>query len=176
VLRRDPEGVAAFIERMKCALRFLRGINRKMGNPFTAADVEDLSQDTLVVALQRLPWYRGRSPLEAWVYRICGFEFLNALRKKQRRERLSDRDLTRDPGAGAAAGGSPWQFEEVYRALERLAPPEAEVVRLKHFEDLTFREIGETLAVSESTVKTRYYKALALLQSWLSPSYEDLPS
>jgi RNA polymerase sigma factor (sigma-70 family) len=57
--------------------------------------------------------------------------------------------------------------------LDGLAARERRVVELKHFEDLTFDEIGARLATSPNTVKTWYYEALADLKRVLAPARRD---
>jgi RNA polymerase sigma factor (sigma-70 family) len=55
----------------------------------------------------------------------------------------------------------------LHEALARLDPLEADVIRMKHFEDLTFETIGARRAISVNTVKTRYYRGIRHLQDEL---------
>jgi NAD(P)-dependent dehydrogenase (short-subunit alcohol dehydrogenase family) len=48
---------------------------------------------------------------------------------------------------------------------------EADVIRMKHFEDLTFEEIGTRLGNSINTVKTRYYRGISRLLDRLGSSF-----
>jgi RNA polymerase sigma factor (sigma-70 family) len=61
------------------------------------------------------------------------------------------------------------EFEGVHLALARLDPPADDIVRLKHFEELTFEEIGQRLLLSPNTAKTHYYRALVRLREALAP-------
>ena len=65
------------------------------------------------------------------------------------------------------------EAEVVHAALARLPADEAMVMRLKHFEGLTFDEIGTRQAISPNTVKTRYYRALAAMRAQLGPKNEE---
>ena len=56
----------------------------------------------------------------------------------------------------------------VMRALDRLSPPQREVLILKEFEGLKFREIAELLGCPESTVKSRMYGGLSELREALA--------
>ncbi|HYY42338.1 MAG TPA: sigma-70 family RNA polymerase sigma factor, partial [Pyrinomonadaceae bacterium] len=54
--------------------------------------------------------------------------------------------------------------DAVRRAVAALPPDLREVLVLKEFEQLTFQEIADTLAVPLSTVKSRLYTALKQLR------------
>ena len=54
-----------------------------------------------------------------------------------------------------------------YMGLSMLSPGESEVIRLKHFAQMTFEEIAERLGISANTAKTRYYRGLERLRGWL---------
>jgi RNA polymerase sigma-70 factor (ECF subfamily) len=55
--------------------------------------------------------------------------------------------------------------EEIAAALERLPVEQREVVELRIYGGLTFREIAEVLAVPQGTVATRYRTALQRLRA-----------
>ncbi len=58
--------------------------------------------------------------------------------------------------------------DAVAGALSRLTPELYEVVELKFFAGLTFREIAEITELPQGTVATRYRTALQHLKRWLS--------
>ena len=60
------------------------------------------------------------------------------------------------------------------RAVAELAPQYREVVVLRHYEGLKFREIGDVLGIPEGTVKSRLAEALAQLNRRLNHLNEDL--
>ena len=75
-----------------------------------------------------------------------------------------------------AAGPEPAPGEDVLVYLRHLAPREAQVVRLRHVEDLSLPEVAELLGISTSSAKTHYYRALEKLRSLLardSPGSRD---
>ena len=57
-----------------------------------------------------------------------------------------------------------WQTGEAERLLRRLGGTEAEVLRLKHYEDCTFPEIAARLHVPAGTAKAYYYRAMKRLR------------
>ncbi len=61
--------------------------------------------------------------------------------------------------------------EVVAAALGRLAADDRELVELKVFSGLTFREIADVLAMPQGTVATRYRRALESLRPWLAKQF-----
>lgn len=166
------EGTAReeFAARMRITSRILASRNARMGHPLGEAELEDLVQDTLLSVWRKLPTYEGRAALETWVYRFCFLELMNALRRKGRAplalEDLGE-DLGKDPWKGVGGEAQPAYPEEqgIGRYLRHLAAREAQVLRLRHVEELGFREIGAALGISASSAKTHYYRALQKLRS-----------
>jgi RNA polymerase sigma-70 factor (ECF subfamily) len=58
--------------------------------------------------------------------------------------------------------------EQAVEALRQLPPDGREVVNLKIYGGLTFREIAELLGLPQGTVATRYRTALAQLKDWFA--------
>lgn len=55
------------------------------------------------------------------------------------------------------------------KALEQLSPPLREIIVLKHYQQLKFREIAEVTQTPEGTLKARFHRALAQLKELLEP-------
>ncbi len=58
-------------------------------------------------------------------------------------------------------------------AVTALSDPYREVVVLRHYEGMKFREIGEVLGSPEGTVKSRIAEALTQLSRGLQPLTEN---
>ncbi len=165
-LRGDPEAIEQLANRLRCVPRILRGSNARMGRPLDEHDLADLSQDVTVIILEKLDQYAGRAPFEAWVYRICRLELMNGIRRKGRGRASGEIDFEQIPDAPDHQAEAT-DAEVVHGLLARLGGVEAEVLRLKHFDGLTFEEIGSRLGISPNTAKTRYYRGMVRIQSWL---------
>ena len=142
--------------------RLLSVRNGRFGGPLTPDDLADLSQDVLLVVLRKLDQYLGESSLDGWLYRIAALEFMNGLRRRRRQATLVDGDVPDVPDPTRQHG-----YDDVHESLGRIDEKDAEVIRLKHFEDLTFGAIGLRLGVSPSTAKARYYRGLRALEPML---------
>ncbi|QDU65499.1 RNA polymerase sigma factor [Engelhardtia mirabilis] len=158
-LRRERAALGELAARLRTVPRVLAARNARFGGVLSFEDLADVSQDVLLIVWRKLDQYQGFSAFDGWLYRITAFEFMNALRRKGGRLTLVD-DQSLDPGDEP----DPFEFEDVHRSLERIETSVADVVRLKHFEDLTFEAIGVRLGVSPNTAKARYYRGLKSLE------------
>lgn len=90
---------------------------------------------------------------------------------RSRRKPPADRALLAPEPAGCAIREE--QRAAIEAALRRLPPVQREVVHLKVYEDLTFRDIAEVLEVSINTAASRYRYALAKLRRLLAAEHDD---
>ena len=155
------EARGELVHRLVCVPRMLAALNARAGRPLSAHDLEDLAQDVLVALWRALPSFAGLSSLESWAFRSCHRALLAHLRRPRGRASADDGPETAVPVEDQA-------FEEIHGALARLEPRERRVVELKHFEELTFVEIGARLSTSPNTIKSWYYEALADLRRFLA--------
>jgi RNA polymerase sigma-70 factor, ECF subfamily len=167
-LEGDGEAVERVVERMRCAYRALAQGNRRLGLPFAPDELEDLAQDVAIAVWGKLGDYRGLSSLEGWICRFAYLELIYRLRRRDRMPRALDDararlEMAREDDSASAHDDA----EELYPALEAIDPEQGEVIRLKHFDDLTFPQIAERLGASANTAKTRYYRGLQRLREIL---------
>jgi len=132
---------------------------------------EDLVQETMLRAVRALPTYRPEGRLEAWLFRIA----VNLARDWIRRRPLEpavglDDDL--DPPVGRsgrteAAPDAPMESREqaarVEQAIARLSTADREVILLRYYADLPFKEIAQATGEPLGTVLARAHRALAKL-------------
>ena len=87
---------------------------------------------------------------------------------RRRRPGRPDRHDRGHPGAGAAVGPRPDGAQEALgEAIARLPEREKLVITLYYYEELTLREIGEVLGVTESRVSQLHTKAMLRLKARL---------
>ena len=130
------------------------------------ADAEDIVQDAFVRFWRRQHSIENRALLYATVRSTA----LDRLRSDQRRAR---REAT-----VALDGATHWepQFttmdegqQLLAAAVARLPDEQQEVVVLKIWNDLTFAEIAQILAISPNTAASRYRYALGALRKAMQP-------
>jgi RNA polymerase sigma-70 factor (ECF subfamily) len=161
--RGDPQATSRFLCRMRCVSTSLAAQNVRSGRPLNEQDIEDVSQEVIVMIWNKADTFAGLSALETWGCRFASFEFVTAVRRKRIRQRVAE--LGEEPeGADTADTQERFiEYEHLYSALGRLRPDEATVIRLKHFHGMTFPEIACRLTIPANTAKTKYYRGLIKL-------------
>ena len=140
-------------------------------------DARDATQETFLAAFRNLRGFRGEAKVSSWLHRIA----VNQCITRQRRARVRSESALEDEqekNAGnfaAPLSYSPARFAEtkqeteaVRKAINTLPTELRQVVVMKEFEELTFREIADALDLPLSTVKSRLYTALKQLQMRLN--------
>jgi len=134
-------------------------------------DARDATQETFLAAFRNLRGFRGEAKVSSWLHRIA----VNQCISRQRRAKVrSESALEEENEAGSFAAPvseSPLRVVEgrqetlaVRRAINSLPLELRQIVVMKEFEELTFREIADVLDLPLSTVKSRLYTALKQLQ------------
>jgi RNA polymerase sigma-70 factor, ECF subfamily len=138
-------------------------------------DALDLTQDVFLKAYQNLRKLEDPSRFAPWLYRIAHNEAYSLFRKRrpegelppESREGASDLDIEIAAGAGPVF---PMELTLAVRnALNRLSPDQREAVVLKIYQGCRFEEMAEILGCPVSTIKSRLYAALEILQAELAP-------
>jgi RNA polymerase sigma-70 factor (ECF subfamily) len=136
-------------------------------------DARDATQETFLAAFRNLRGFRGEAKVSSWLHRIAVNQCITRQRRaKVRSESALEDEEQKDAGSFAAPLAlSPVRITEgtqithaVRRAVNSLPLELRQIVVMKEFEELTFKEISDTLDLPLSTVKSRLYTALKQLQ------------
>ena len=136
-------------------------------------DARDATQETFLAAFRNLRAFRGEAKVSSWLHRIA----VNQCITRQRRAKVRNESaLDTEEEKHASSFSAPIQYSParvaeggettaaVRRAVNSLPIDLRQVVVMKEFEELTFREIADALDLPLSTVKSRLYTALKQLQ------------
>ena len=136
-------------------------------------DARDATQETFLAAFRNLRGFRGDAKVSSWLHRIAVNQCISRQRRSKTRSE-SSLEEHEETNAGAFAtpiNDSPAHVVEgrqetvaVRRAINSLPIELRQVIVMKEFEELTFREIAEALDLPLSTIKSRLYTALKQLQ------------
>lgn len=135
-------------------------------------DAEDVTQDAIVRALERLEECRDASKFGAWLGQIARRHALNALdaRRVRATEPLAA-DSAADARADVADAARPAELREVREALMsalgRLTPIQRNVVLLHDHDGRTHSEIGAIVGCSEGMSQQHLFAARKILRRHL---------
>ncbi len=134
-------------------------------------EAEDLVQETYLRALRGAHQFQAGTNLRAWLFQILRNTFYTLYRRKGREpQALGPEVLDALPEGGAAN-----QIDrldgtagvDLTAALARLPEDLRSVVLLAHLEDFTMTEIAGIMECPVGTVKSRLFRARALLKDLL---------
>ena len=163
----DEAARAGLTDRLACIARVVAYRNRRCAHPLEHQELGDVAQDALEVAWRRLPSFEGRAALETWAYRVACNVHRSAQRKQMRlaRRTLQPLEASQIVDRGSAEGHAEAdQLETLHGVLAELGDADAALLRLRHYDSLSFVEIAESLGISASGVKHRYRVALQRLR------------
>ena len=145
-------------------------------------EARDATQETFLAAFRNLRGFRGEAKVSSWLHRIAVNQCITRQRRAKVRSESALDDEQEKQGADFAAPlryspsrviESQQETDAVRRAIQSLPVELRQVVVMKEFEELTFREISEALDIPLSTVKSRLYTALKQLQMRLKRFAND---
>lgn len=140
----DSHPIEQHIPRLR---RYARAL---VGDRYAA---DDLVQDTLERAWNKLHLWREGSDMRAWLFAIMHNVFVNQVRS--RRQDI-ERHMEELPViAVRGTQGQQLELMEVDRALRALPPDQREVLLLVAVEQLTYEETSRALEVPIGTVMSR---------------------
>jgi RNA polymerase sigma-70 factor (ECF subfamily) len=136
-----------------------------------AALAEDLTQETFASAWRSIHQFEGRASFATWLHKIA----LNVYRKYRQRRRLPvaslDEERLADPADTESSLIEQLEAEELrqraWRAVERLPETYRELIVLRYYQGLRYREVAELLGVPMGTVQFRLHTAMKKLQAEL---------
>lgn len=155
---------AAFTELYDCcADRLHHYVAFRLGSRDAA---DDVVQNAFLRAVKSRRRFRRVENPVAYMFQIARNE---AMRTEKRK--VSQALPVDEPFVVADACGRNDDAEIVGTALTRLDAEGREIVELKIFGGLTFREISDVTGTPQGTVATRYRRSLESLRGWLAKQY-----
>lgn len=145
--------------------RWFLGANREMA--------EDAAQEVFFQVYRSAARFRRRSRFRTWLFAVTRNVCRQLARGRGRLELLSEDVAAADLPDERPDPLADMEREERQRLLRRavseLAPHHRAVMQLRDWEDLTYKEIAEVLAIPVGTVRSRLFHARAALATALAP-------
>ena len=138
------------------------------------AAAEDLVQETYMKALRGFSSFKQGTNFRAWMYKILRNTFLTTqtgLKAFASVSLDSDDDNTAEPAAAETPESvllARVEQETIQNALEELPVRFREIILLCDVEEMSYQEIGETLAIPMGTVMSRLSRARKAMRELLA--------
>ena len=132
------------------------------------ADAADVTQQAFVRAFRALAQYRGDATPRSWLYRIainCALSWLRD-HKRDAASELNDAMLVVD-ATGTSDLVDAERKAALRDAIAQLPPKQRQIVELRVFDDLSFREVAQIAECNENTAKVNFHHALRRLRELL---------
>lgn len=132
-----------------------------------AQDAEDLSQEVWLKAYKALSTFRSGSSFYTWLRRITINSFLNHQRAYSVRtdDLVSLLPIDELQANCEETVYSHALFRNVMEALADLTPSQRLMFLLRHYEGMSYEEIGYAMSCSPGTAKKSVWRALAKLRT-----------
>jgi RNA polymerase sigma-70 factor (ECF subfamily) len=146
-------------------------------------DAHDLSQEIFFKAFKALKRFKGDSSFYTWLYRIARNAGIDHTRRKAGRINISFEEAFPPDDSQyyprCDSNSVPYRLEqdelgiEIEKAIQQLSPRQKQVFVLRHYEDLSLREIADLLNLRIGSIKAHLFSATRKLRKLLTPYLEE---
>jgi len=127
----------------------------------------DLSQQTFIKAMANLDKYEDRGfPFSSWLYRIAQNEVLMFFREQKRNITVSIEERTvldLFEEANISKSMSQEDQEKLMAMLNEMEQEHLDLIELRFFQEMSFKEIADIYSITEANAKMRIYRILEKL-------------
>ena len=125
---------------------------------------QDILQDGFVTLFSKIDDYKGEGSFEGWARRIFVTTALMSLRKKDALKMSDNLELAREMKAETVSQTQNIGYKELMKLVMELPPGFRTVFNMVAIEGYVHKEVAQILGISETTSRTQYSRARALLQ------------
>lgn len=163
--RRDADAFEELVERYsgRCYAYFYR----LCGNPELS---EELVSELLVRLVEKIKTFNGGS-FDKWLFTVASNQFRDHLRRKYRYKRLLDETAAQQRRQEEADGREHTSeqviFDRLQWAIERLDKETAELLMLRYYSQMGFKELAEMRNEPVGTTLSKVHRGLKRLRLML---------
>lgn len=132
-----------------------------LGNPM---DAEDAAQTAFVKAFEQLGSYRSEYRFFSWLYRIAVNESLNLRKTRRHADDVNDVVVAANTPADRDLHESELE-DRVGKALMLLTPEDRALILLRHYQEMSYKDLAFVFEVPEKTIKSRLFTARTRLRT-----------
>jgi len=129
-------------------------------------DAEDLTQNTFMRAYRRLHTFDTQRPFSPWIRKIATNQCINFFQQQTntlRFEERFDQTTSNHSPSPEEIFSKAEQVEILHQAIISLPPKHRIMIELRHYQDLSYQEIADTLNLPVSDVKSYLFRGRKLL-------------
>ena len=130
-------------------------------------DAEDMLQEGFIKVFAQIHQYRNEGALEGWIRRIVVHTCINILKKNKKFSDSVDITYANSIGIREETIPSIMQAKQVVECIRLLPVGYRTVLNLYAVEGYSHKEIGDMLDIEESTSRSQYTRAKAMLEDIL---------
>ncbi len=143
-----------------------RFIFKRMGGDEAVSG--DLTQQTFMKAMVNIQKYEDRGfPFSSWLFRIAQNE-VNLYFRSQKNNRTVDVNENQLKSVleemDASSNMTTENQEKLIQCINSLEPEQADLIELRFFQEMSFKEIGDIYDISEANAKMRIYRLIEKIQ------------
>ena len=123
---------------------------------------EDLVHDSLIKANEKSLFFPSLNDAKYWLIRVVKNASLNYVKRKDRERKAYEKVLYEDHRKSETGEVNLLKKDTIKKAreaLQKLPKNLQEVLMLKEYGDLNYKEIGKVLGITEGNVKVRVFRA-----------------
>lgn len=130
---------------------------------FSRETAEDLVSQTFFKALRNLEKFQGEN-FSAWLYRIARNNLIDHYRTDKHNLSLETIWDLKEEKDWEIALDNKQKLEEVKKLLQKFSPEQQEIILLRVWDDLPYKEIAKILEKSEASCKMMFSRAIKELK------------
>lgn len=139
---------------------------------------EDMAHDSLIKANEKEIVFPSLNDAKYWLIRVVKNASLNYIKRKERERKAYEKVLYEDhrkPESGEIDILKQESIKKAREALKKLPKNLQDVLMLREYGDLNYKEIGKVLRITEGNVKVRIFRAREQLVKLIGEENVFLP-
>lgn len=133
----------------------------------TNRDVSEELVSELFLRLVRKIRYCESSSFEKWLFTVASNLFRDYLRKQYRMQKLLEEKMKQEEEETPPEKADPEQADRLQIALKRLDSETAELIMLRFYADMSFKELAEMKNEPIGTVLSRVHRGLKKMKEFM---------
>jgi len=142
---------------------YLSIVRAALGYTGDMQQAQDMAHVAMLKAYKSRDSYKRELPFFPWIYRILRNTCLDDIKKRRIEIPFEDAGLTVKSVHPLDKISQEAAEQKLSKVMQTLSDEHREMINLRHFQDLSYKEIGEILSIPEGTVMSRLYRARVAL-------------